>query len=143
MPDPTWLLPARSIPVFVTAAVRFRYSGDVAWWDGVVVSEAVDVWGVIKADRNQRFYQRKGYDETIIDLSNPDTFAAARDRLAARMGLDPDLIADGVLFGPAQPGGKWLIGGLLGLRLTWTTTDVYANTRELALALAWQKVVES
>lgn len=134
MPDPTWLLPARSIPVWVGARIIVPYLG------GVVSAWCVEI-------ANSRVICSDGYrwlqSEIAPDLSNPDTFAAARDRLAARMGLDPDLIADGVLFGPAQPGGKWLIGGLLGLRLTWTTTDVYANTRELALALAWQKVVES
>ena len=139
---PDWLLPARSIPVFVTAAVRFRYS------------EAVDVWGVIKADRNQRFYQRKGYDETIIDLSNPDTFAAARDRLALRMGAPPDHVAvgtkvyAGTCYGRARvivsAGESYVDDGHHRKSMyPWEKTielDAWPATRELALALAWQKV---
>lgn len=138
---PDWLLPARCIPVFVTAAVRFRYSGDVAWWDGVVVSEAVDVWGVIKADRNQRFYQRKDYDETIVNLSNPDTFAAARDRLAVAMGVAPESVAKGVVFGRMEEPDGWLLVWR-GAHHCFADIPVDAS-RELALALAWQKVVGS
>ena len=141
MPDPDWLLPAASIPVWVGAHVLVddgSASGSAICVGLVDPSARYEELGIVYVDGIDVIGVDPG--AVSVDLSNPDTFAAARDRLAVAMRLDTD-IADGVMFAPGSPGGEWLIGGMKGLRLAHAPTGVFAPSRELALALAWQRVV--
>lgn len=144
--SPTWLLPARSIPVWGTAATR-ELPGEMEAAMNEAVTDYIADHGHEPGDGAIIKYRRV---VRVVDLSNPDTFAAARDRLAVAMGAPPEKVREGVIFAwsdkklwtlragldPRQPG-VWVEG------ITTFEADEDPVSRELALALAWQRVVGS
>lgn len=147
MSAPDWLLPARSIPVWVGswALLKDVYApkGSPEWTRGLVTETSdhgtsVDVPG---------FYGDGWADPGNIapDLSNPDTFAAARDRLAVACGMDRS--DGGTAFLPLKQDAGWVLWSIwAGVEAEWATPKMFPDipkdaSRELALALAWQKVV--
>lgn len=166
--SPNWLLPARSIPVFVGAhlvdAVTGNGCGVCVWIDDGHLGASDFRLGALPIV----------VEQFAPDLSNPDTFAAARDRLAVAMGCPPEDVASGVSVfrgmdaftfaretcrpAPAiNTPGAWILA--TGLRETYDADSsitmqpgwseelrgvpIETDTRELALALAWQRVVGS
>lgn len=134
---PDWLEPARSIPVWVGCWVR---SDGKSISDLIVSASHGDYW-MLKDNSGETRLVRKAY--IAPDLSNPDTFAAARDRLAVAMGGSAERVREGTLF--QVDGGRWVLyAGMGTYRLDMDEFYIPVDaSRELALALAWQKVVGS
>lgn len=87
-------------------------------------------------------YRRHGPhgEVSIVNLSDPDTFAAARDRLALACGFRPSMIAGGVRFGLERPGDVWTLRAYPERRSELFVAPGGAS-RELALAHAWRAVL--
>ena len=158
---PPWLVPARSIPVWVCCLVRFQYVSDGAWEHGVVEGRRANGLLVRHVLDLERLHLQEHRDKDLApDLSIPDIFAAARDRLAVAMGAPPDHVAAGVKFYFGDVGGLrvWIDAGASfpddwqrePRMIPWVKAidipawgKVERPSRELALALAWQNVVGS
>ena len=132
---PGWLVPARSIPVWVGA----RLCDDSST---VVTVIGIDVCGGDPTDYDSLRVYRIPHGIMCVDLSNPDTFAAARDRLALRW-FTPDDVSGGVTLYRPCCAEYWLLGvAFSDVDPVKLPIEDDVRSRELALALAWRAVAQ-